>query len=108
MPVVSVCLLWQEPQTVWINCPRDNIKQGKILFAVFFGMKHRITCVLYCGTLEILFMLSSVFAASRLREAVSNRSRSLFNEVKDYGSETKSQNPCGRGISVLLPYSCVF
>jgi len=28
-----------------------------MLVTAFFGMKHRITCVLYFGTLGILFML---------------------------------------------------
>lgn len=43
------------------------------------------------------FFFSDV-GSHRLREVVSNRSKSLFiKEVKDYGSETKSQNPCGRG-----------
>lgn len=49
--MMSVCLLWQKPQTVWIDCPRDE--QTEDIFP-------------------------SVFAAFRRREVVSNRSKSLI------------------------------
>ena len=30
--MMSVCLLWQEPQTVWIDCPRDE-QTGNYFFS---------------------------------------------------------------------------
>ena len=77
--MMSVCLMRQEPQTVWIDCPRDAYAEKLFFF--------------------------SVLAAFRLRGVVSNRSRTLGKEVKDMAAKLKHR--IYRQRCMLLPNDCV-